>query len=69
MDTLRIPTTVCVLLALLACVLTNFVHSASLDLPTDIQARGLNTVCIINLPHSIYLGPMNYDVRKSGCTI
>ena len=48
MDTLRLPVSLCVLLTLIVCALANYVHTASLDLPTDMQSRNLDTVRINN---------------------
>ena len=46
MDIHRLLVTLCVVSTLLICIFTSFVHTAALDLPTELQNRRLNTVGI-----------------------
>lgn len=43
MDINRLSVTLCVISTLLLCSLTNFVHTAALDLPAEIQKRSFDT--------------------------
>lgn len=43
MDTYRVPVSLCILVTLFFGLLTNFVHTASLELPADIQKRSFDT--------------------------
>ena len=55
MDINRLPITLCVILTLLLCILTNFVRTAALDLPADIQKRSINAVGIDIVPFHLHM--------------